>query len=105
MTNEDLNTTISNIKEAWKYPELFQNVSRSERWLSGAAGTYLLYKGLTSIFSHPVIALTGAAIGAGLLYRGVTGYCPMRDLAEQQKIDLAPDEVLVTETYIVDELG
>ncbi|MBC6111063.1 DUF2892 domain-containing protein [Pedobacter fastidiosus] len=105
MTNEDLNTTISNIKEVWKYPELFQNVSRSERWLSGAAGTYLLYKGLTSIFSHPVIALTGAAIGAGLLYRGVTGYCPMRDLAEQQKIDLAPDEVLVTETYIVDELG
>lgn len=105
MTNEDLNTTISNIKEAWKYPELFQNVSRSERWLSGAAGTYLLYKGLTSVFSHPVIALTGAAMGAGLLYRGITGYCPMRDLAEQKKIDLAPDEVLVSETYIVDELG
>ncbi|PWS27212.1 hypothetical protein DHW03_14550 [Pedobacter yonginense] len=105
MTNEDLNTTINNVKEAWKYPELFQNVSRSERWLSGAAGTYLLYKGLTSIFSHPVIALTGATIGAGLLYRGITGYCPMRDLAEQQKLDLAPDEVLVSETYIVDELG
>ncbi|PWS31058.1 YgaP family membrane protein [Pedobacter paludis] len=105
MTNEDLNTTISNVKEAWKYPELFQNVSRSERWLSGAAGTYLLYKGLTSLFSHPVIALTGAAIGAGLLYRGVTGYCPMRDLAEQQKADLAPDEILVSETYVVDELG
>jgi len=105
MTNEDLNTTISNVKEAWKYPELFQNVSRSERWLSGAAGTYLLYKGLTSLFSHPVIALTGAAIGAGLLYRGVTGYCPMRDLAEQQKADLTPDEILVSETYVVDELG
>ena len=105
MTNDDLNKTINNITEAWKYPELYENVTKSERWLSGAAGTYLLYKGLTSIFSHPVIALTGAAIGAGLLYRGVTGYCPMRDLAEQQKLDLAPEEVLVSETYIVDELG
>jgi len=105
MTNEDLNTTINNIKEAWKYPELFENVSKSERWLSGAAGTYLLYKGLTSLFSHPVIALTGAAVCAGLLYRGITGYCPMRDLAEQRKENNLEDEVLVSETYIVNDLA
>ncbi|MFC3561788.1 YgaP family membrane protein [Pedobacter jamesrossensis] len=104
MTNEDLNTTINNIKEAWKYPELFQNVSKSERWLSGAAGTYLLYKGLTGIFSHPVIAITGAAVGAGLLYRGITGYCPVRDLSEQNKESIAPDEVIISETYVVDDL-
>jgi len=103
MINEDLNTTINNIKEAWKYPELYQNVSRSERWLSGAAGTYLLYKGITGLFSHPVIGLTGAAIGAGLLYRGITGYCPMRDIAEQRSADLAPDEVILTETYVTED--
>jgi uncharacterized membrane protein len=105
MTNQDFNTVVNNVKEAWKYPELFENVSKSERWLSGAAGTYLLFKGITSIFSHPVIGLTGAAIGAGLLYRGITGYCPMRDLAEQRKEDLAPDEVIISETYVVDDLG
>ncbi|TCD12719.1 DUF2892 domain-containing protein [Pedobacter frigidisoli] len=104
MTNEDLNKTISNVKEAWKYPELFGNVTSSERWLSGAAGTYLLFKGITGIFSHPVIGLTGAAIGAGLLYRGITGYCPLKDLAEQRREALGPDEILVTETYVVDNL-
>ncbi len=43
MTNDDLNKTINNITEAWKYPELYENVTKSERWLSGAAGTYLLF--------------------------------------------------------------
>ena len=105
MTNEDLNTTINNIKEAWKYPELYNNVSSSERWLSGAAGTYLIYKGISGLFSHPILSLTGAAIGASLLYRGVTGYCPMRDIAEQKKESIAPDEIVVTETYITDDLA
>jgi len=105
MTNEDLSTTVNNIKEAWKYPELYNNVSSSERWLSGAAGTYLIFKGLTGIFSHPILGLTGAAIGAGLLYRGVTGYCPLRDFAQQQEESLVPDEVVITETYVTDDLA
>ncbi|MET0572117.1 MAG: DUF2892 domain-containing protein [Pedobacter agri] len=105
MINEELNKTLDNVKEAWKYPELFENVSSSERWLSGAAGGYLLLKGITSIFSHPVIGLTSAAIGAGLLYRGITGYCPLKDLAEQRSLAELPDEVVVTETYVVDKLG
>ncbi|WP_316737795.1 DUF2892 domain-containing protein [Pedobacter aquatilis] len=104
MTNEDLNTTINNITEAWKYPELYENVTKSERWLSGAAGSYLLYKGLTGLFSHPIIGLTGIAVGASLLYRGVTGYCPMRDFAQQKQEEIKPDEFFVTETYVVDDL-
>ncbi|WP_231458908.1 MULTISPECIES: DUF2892 domain-containing protein [unclassified Pedobacter] len=104
MTNDDLNKTLNNITEAWKYPELYENVSKSERWLSGAAGTYFLYKGLSGLFSHPIIGLTGVAIGASLLYRGVTGYCPMRDLAQQKEEQLIPDEVIVTETFITDDL-
>lgn len=104
MTNENLNTTLNNVKEAWKYPELFQNISTSERWLSGAAGTYLLFKGITSIFSHPVIGLTGATIGAGLLYRGLTGYCPVKELKEQ-RAELEPNEIIVKEAYVVDDLA
>ena len=105
MINEELNTTINNVKEAWKYPELFENISQSERWLSGAAGTYLLFKGITGMFSHPIIGLTGAALGAGLLYRGITGYCPINDLAQQKQAELEPDEILVTETYVTNDLG
>jgi len=105
MTKEDLNITINNIQEAWKYPELFENVSTSERWLSVVLGTYLLYKGLTSAFSHPMLGLTGTAVATGLLYRGITGYCPIKDLVGQQKEDIIPDEVVVTETYVGDELG
>jgi len=105
MINEEINSTLSTVKEAWKYPELFQNISKSERWLSGAAGSYLLFKGITGIFSHPIIGLTGAAIGAGLLYRGITGYCPMTDLAQQRQEELGADELIVTETLITDDLG
>ncbi|WP_421942153.1 YgaP family membrane protein [Pedobacter sp.] len=104
MTNENLNTVIKNAKEALKYPELYQNVSASERWLSGAAGTFLFVKGIQALFSHPVIGLTSAVAGAGLLYRGITGYCPMKDYAEQEVAN-APDEVVITETYVVDDLA
>lgn len=103
MNNEDLNSTINNIQQAWKYPDLFENISPSERILSSTVGTYLIFKGITGIFSHPVIALTGATIGAGLLYRGLTGFCPLKDLAENDKQKLVPDEVTVTETYLMDD--
>ena len=53
MTNENLNTALNNVKEAWKYPELFQNTSRSERILSGIVGSYLLFKGITKGEIHP----------------------------------------------------
>jgi uncharacterized membrane protein len=104
MTNENLNTVIKNATEALKYPELYQNVSASERWLSGATGIFLLFKGIKNIFSHPVLGLTSAVAGAGLLYRGLTGYCPLKDYEEQAVANI-PDEVIITETYVVDDLA
>jgi len=104
MNNEEINTAIKNIKEALQYPELFENISTSERWLSGITGSYLLFKGLTSMFDHPVISITGAAVGAGLLYRGVSGYCPLKDI-QSQKENKITEEILVTEeTYFADDL-
>lgn len=100
MTNGELNTTIDNIRKAIKYPELFENLSTSERVLSGFTGSYLVLKGISNIFKHPTLGLVGAGIGAGLLYRSLTGYCPVKDLAHEPK----PDKVVVTETFIVDEL-
>lgn len=100
MTNEELNTTIDNIRKAIKYPELFENISTSERVLSGFAGSYLVLKGISKVFKHPNLGILGTAIGAGLLYRSITGYCPIKDLANQPK----PEKIVVTETYVVDEL-
>jgi len=104
MTNEELDNTIKNIKEAIKYPELFENVSTSERWLSGAAGTYLLIKGISSMFAHPIMGLSGAAVGAGLLYRGIVGYCPLKDIKAQRESSM-PEEIVVTETYVVEDIA
>lgn len=105
MNNEEINTTIKNIKEALQYPELFENISTSERWLSGITGSYLLFKGLTNLFDHPVISLTGAAVGAGLLYRGVSGYCPLKDLQSERKNTIADEISITEETYFADDLG
>ncbi|WP_443945631.1 DUF2892 domain-containing protein [Pedobacter sp. AW1-32] len=104
MAAQKIDIVLKNVKDALKYPELFQNVSASERWLSGATGSYLLIKGLTGLFRHPVIGLTGAAIGAGLLFRGITGYCPVKDFVEQEE-EIIPDEIIVKETYVVDDLS
>lgn len=100
MTNEEINTTIDKVKDAWKHPELYENISETERILSGVVGSYLLFKGLTNVFRHPIMGMIGAAAGVGLLYRGYTGYCPSVDLAAQNEVEALADEVFVTESYI-----
>ena len=69
------------------------NVSRSERYLSLGTGAFIALKGITNIFSHPLIALTELGIGSLLLYRGTTGYCPMKEMLED-KPDSVPVEMI-----------
>ena len=102
MTNQDLNNTLEKIKDAWKHPELYENISESERVLSGIVGSYLLFKGLTNVFRHPIMGLIGAATGAGLLYRGYTGYCPSVDLIAQSEAKKVPENISIAEDYIVE---
>ncbi|AWM37997.1 Polyketide cyclase / dehydrase and lipid transport [Gemmata obscuriglobus] len=56
-----------------KLPQVRTNVSSNERWLSLAAGGTLAALGLTG--RTPVLA--SALVGAGLIYRGVTGNCAL----------------------------
>lgn len=51
---------------------LRENVGEMERWISGAAGAALLVGGLKK---GSIGGLALAALGGGLLYRGVTGHC------------------------------
>ncbi|MBC7418941.1 MAG: DUF2892 domain-containing protein [Pedobacter sp.] len=104
MTNAELNNTVEKIKDAWKHPELYENISDSERILSGVVGSYLMFKGLTNMFRHPIMGMIGAAAGVGLLYRGYTGYCPSVELIAQSETEKVADEVFVTETYVDNSL-
>ncbi len=53
------------------------NVGDTERVISGIAGGYLLYRGLSGIGEHPVGGLLKTLIGGFLLYRGASGTCPV----------------------------
>jgi uncharacterized membrane protein len=45
--------------------------------VSAALGAFILSSGLSSLFKHPVKGLLKTAIGGALLYRGVSGNCPV----------------------------
>ena len=76
-----------------------ENVNVTERFISAAAGTYVLFKGIGNIINHPVVGLQQAALGGFLLYRGATGYCPLYARLGKDTTDLPA--IRITETFIV----
>lgn len=89
-TDPNRYASVSNAQEAELYthepnrnpsviPGLKANVSLVERIVTAAAGTYLLYSGLSG---KPKSTLKTAA-GSVLLARAVTGYCPAYALARK----------------------
>lgn len=92
------NQVIDTLKDTFKGPLLKENenanVGKSERILSVATGAFILFQGITNIFSHPLIALGEVAIGGSLIQRGVTGYCPVKAMIEEQEEEPVP--VMVT---------
>lgn len=77
------------------------NVEKSERLVSLGAGAFLALKGLTNVFSHPWLAIAELGIGGSLLYRGVTGYCAVKEKIENE-LDSSvhvPQSAMPTEAY------
>lgn len=74
------------------------NVEMFERYVSLGTGAFITLKGVTNIFAHPWIAMTEFAVGGTLLYRGITGNCPVKERFENQ-----PDPIsagaMPTEAY------
>lgn len=60
-------------------PKHMINVGETERWLSVAGGIGLVVYGLKT---RGLSGLLMGGLGAGLLYRGTTGYCPAYDQLE-----------------------
>jgi uncharacterized membrane protein len=55
------------------------NVGKSERWVSMAAGSFLTLYGLTRRSPAAVAGMLG---GAYLLYRGISGHCPVYEAGQ-----------------------
>lgn len=77
------------------------NVNTPERVLSLAAGVFVLYKSITQLRNHPIIALQEALVGGILLYRGTTGVCPIYSRLGKDSTD--PSAISITERIIVDK--
>ena len=73
-----------------------QNIANSERLLSVAAGAFVFYSGIVSLFKTPLTALAEVTVGSALILRGATGYCPVKDTLERGK------EVTVVEHRFVE---
>ena len=101
------NQVIDKLKDTFKGPILKENedanIAKSERVLSVAAGAFVLFQGLTSIFSHPILALGEIALGGTLIQRGVTGTCPVISLLEEQAAQPVPVVVATTDTTSVSQ--
>ncbi|EOR95663.1 hypothetical protein ADIARSV_1178 [Arcticibacter svalbardensis MN12-7] len=93
------NEIIDNLKDSLKGPLLQDNpnanVSKSERIISLATGAFILFSGITSIFSHPVFALGKVVVGGSLMQRGLTGYCPLKAALEED-IDEENETILIS---------
>lgn len=70
---------LDDVRERFREANENRNIANSERLLSVAAGTFVLYTGITRMFKAPLSSLAEVAVGSALILRGATGYCPVKD--------------------------
>jgi len=73
------------------------NIGTSERIVSVATGSFIIWKGMKDIFSKPANSIWEVALGSALLYRGVTGYCRVKD-------EFLPKREGETTTYLIEAM-
>ncbi|HKG07966.1 MAG TPA: YgaP-like transmembrane domain, partial [Pedobacter sp.] len=76
-----------------------ENIDQGERIISVLAGSWLLYKSLKNVGTHPLLGLQGAAAAGLMLYRGATGICPVYQQIGKDTTD--PQAINITEDIIV----
>jgi hypothetical protein len=104
------NSIINRVSDTLSNSSLLQesanaNVGTTERAISIGAGAFIALKGVTNLFSSPLLALSELGVGGALLYRGVTGYCPVKEKLDEQEraaqnsTQPVPTTALPTESY------
>ncbi|HTN21082.1 MAG TPA: DUF2892 domain-containing protein [Pelobium sp.] len=86
MITDKIEDVKNSLEETLLKEDIFTNISKTERILSMASGSYIFLKGISNIFSSPLLATTELVLGFGLLQRGVTGHCPITEKIEASKI-------------------
>ena len=82
------------------------NVEMPERYISLGTGAFIALKGLGNVFFHPLLAVSELAIGGTLLYRGITGYCMIKNMMENQSSNAKPEpEALAVTTSTTSAMG
>lgn len=104
MENSIINNLTDTLNSSILQENANANVGKSERIVSVGAGAFIALKGITNVFSHPLIALTELGLGGALLYRGITGYCPVKEKMDEQENSYitsptVPVSAMPTETY------
>jgi len=94
----DLNKIMDSIVDVVIQSSDNVNVSNSERIISVGAGAFMVWKGVKDTFSKPSSAFIEIVLGSALLYRGVTGYCSVKDRINNL------NKVEQKETYIIEAL-
>lgn len=83
MENSIIDTIANKLEGTILQESANANVGTSERILSLGAGAFIALKGISNVFSHPLIAITELGVGGALLYRGLTGYCAVKERLDQ----------------------
>jgi len=94
---DSISKLTDTLEDSLLQPNENANVDKSERVLSLITGAYIFCKGITNLFSHPVIAMSEALIGGALLHRGVTGYCALKAMNEKQNV--VEETIVITEMH------
>lgn len=76
------------------------NLAWGERLVSLSLGTKITAAGISSIFSNPIRGLVEAAAGSYLLFRGITGVCP---IYKQIGIGKTPSNIHITHIITVNK--
>ena len=87
---------LGNVKERLMEANDHRNIADSERLLSVTAGAFVLYTGITRMFKTPLTSIAEVTVGAALILRGATGYCPVKD-------SVCPNRDVTNEERIVDK--
>ncbi|WP_423146492.1 YgaP family membrane protein [Rubrolithibacter danxiaensis] len=75
---KNISNNLGNLKHYLFQHNATANIEMSERIVSLGTGSFIALKGLATIFSSPLISLLEIAAGGALIYRGVTGNCPVK---------------------------
>lgn len=98
MENSIMNTITDALNCSMLQESEHANVGKSERIISVGTGAFITLKGISNLFSHPLLALAELGFGGALLYRGLTGYCPVKERIDSQSASDAPDVIIATST-------